>query len=299
MNIITSADQARCTLNELKTKGYTIGFVPTLGGLHKGHQLLMQRSCEENDITVISIFLNPLQFRKQQFLAYPSDFNQDQRIATESKVDIIFHPSVAEMYPHNDFFFGKTDDLTHRDPEKFIIDKGIMKVSSNLVNRLDGKMHPWVFDGAATIVHKFLGLLQPNRAYFGEKDFQQLAILTKMARIYFPHITIVGIPTLRDTDGLAFSSRNVLLSNQQRQSALSVCHALKQAKRKILAGETTSKNILNLILKAISPEITIDYIEIITQNTLAPVIHIHEDIVLYVAFFINSIRLTETLIVNR
>ena len=301
MKIITSASQASTEIAKLQASGKTIGLVPTLGGLHKGHQLLMQRSSEENDITVISIFLNPMQFRKKQFLEYPSDFEQDKLIAQKTNVSIIFHPSVKEMYPNiseMDDFFKYQTDFKRRDEKKFVIEDNIIHVASNLVYHLDGKIHPWVFDGSTTIVSKLFKVLHPNRAYFGEKDFQQLAILTKMAAIYFPKIKVLGVPTLRDADGLAFSSRNVLLSDTQRQSALCVCHALQSAENMIKTGETEAKIVLDTIIKAISPLVKIDYIDIINKKTLEPITKISDDIVLYVAFFLNEIRLTETVIVS-
>jgi len=308
MKIIESASEARAYFAEIKKKGQTIGFVPTLGGLHKGHELLMEKARQENDVVILSIFLNPMQFRKKQYLAYPSDFEEDKQIAKQKNVDVIFHPTVAEMFTKvqalDDILQFQTEEFRLRSSKKFVIDDchgidNLIRVPSNLVYCLDGKMHPWVFDGSTTIVNRFFDILQPHKAYFGEKDIQQLAILTKMATKYFPEIEVIGVPTLRETDGLAFSSRNVLLSNKERQSALGVYEAIKFGEKQIRLGELNSKIILNKIrerIQIIKPVVEIDYIDIVDKKTLTPVKQIKTDVILYVAFFINGIRLTDTLI---
>ncbi len=311
MKIIEYISKTSTYIDELKKNGQTIGFVPTLGGLHPGHQLLMQKAREENDITLISIFLNPMQFRKKQFLAYPSDFEQDKRVAKETQVDMIFHPTVKGMFPFveqiDDFFKCQEDELIDRDRAHFVIETkdkngidNLIRVPTNLVYRLDGTMHPWVFDGAATIVYKLFKLLQPHNAYFGEKDIQQLAILTNMAASYFPDIKVMGVPTLRDADQLAFSSRNVLLSAEQRQSALSVYHALQHGEKLIRSGESDTHIVLNAMKEIIKahPLVQIDYIDIVEKRSLQSSKQIKGDIVLYAAFFVKGIRLTDTLIID-
>jgi pantoate--beta-alanine ligase len=275
-------------------QGKQIGLVPTLGGLHKGHQSLIQQANKENDVTVLSIFLNPMQFRQPQFLAYPSDFEQDKIVASETNVDMIFHPSVDEIFPNttglDDFTKYQANEFKQRDsfvvePQNNGIDN-VVRVPANLVYRLDGKLHPWVFDGAATIVYKLFQIFSPHRAYFGEKDIQQLAILKSMAKLYFPQIEVVGVPTLRDNDGLPFSSRNTLLSKQQRDAALKVHHALRHGEQLIKAGESDYNLVLDSIKARIAEEklVKIDHLEIIED----------QDIILYIAFFVNDIRLIDT-----
>jgi pantoate--beta-alanine ligase len=309
MKIIESASQASVYVADIKASGQTIGFVPTLGGLHKGHQLLMQKAREENDVTFISLFLNPMQFRKKQFLEYPSDFEPDKRIAAEMNVDMIFHPSVEEMYQHvtqiDAFFQFQHEEFTQRHLEHFVVEEkhgidNLIRVPSSLVYQLDGQLHPWFFDASATIVSRLFQILQPNRAYFGEKDIQQLAIITKMAETRFPDIKVVGVPTLRDADNLAFSSRNVLLSAEQRQSALSVYRALKHGEALIREGETDADIVLNTMTEIIEaqPFVKIDYIDIVNNKSLESVKRVSGDIILYVAFFVNDIRLTDTIIVK-
>jgi len=311
MEIIESVYQANTYIADLKNKGKTIGLVPTLGGLHSGHQLLMQKAREENDITLISIFLNPMQFRKKQFDAYPSDFEQDKRVAKASQVDMIFHPTVKEMFPFveqiDDFFKYQEDELKNRDKAHFVRETkdkngidNLIRIPTNLVYRLDGTMHPWVFDGAATIVYKLFKVLQPHNAYFGEKDIQQLAILTNLAASYFPNIKVIGVPTLRDADQLAFSSRNVLLSAEQRQSALSVYHALQHGEKLILEGESDTHIVLNAMKEIIKaqPLVQIDYLDIVEKRSLQSSKQIKGDTILYAAFFVKGIRLTDTIIVE-
>ena len=306
MKIIESASKASAYIAEMKAKGKKIGFVPTLGGLHKGHQSLMQKALKENEITIISIFLNPMQFRKKQYLEYPSDFEQDKMLAQQ--IDMIFHPDVTEMFQsvknHDDFFRFQNEECQERLTEYFLIEEkngidNLIRVPSTLVHQLDGKLHPWFFDGSATIVSRLFKILQPDNAYFGEKDIQQLAILQKMAKTYFPDIKVIGVPTLREADGLAFSSRNVLLSDEQRQLALSVCRALRHGENLIKKGELSAPTVLNAIKERIKAPVKIDYIDIVDKKSLKPVHQIREVIVLYIAFFLNHIRLTDTLIVDR
>ncbi len=275
--------------------GKQIGLVPTLGGLHKGHQSLIEQANKENDVTVLSIFLNPMQFRQPQFLAYPSDFEQDKIVARQTNVDMIFHPSVDEIFPNvKDFAKFQADEFQQRD--SFVIEAqnngidNVVRVPANLVYRLDGKLHPWVFDGAATIVYKLFEILSPHRAYFGEKDIQQLAILKSMAKLYFPKIDVVAVPTLRDDDGLAFSSRNSLLSKQQRDAALKVHHALRHGEQLIKHGESDYNLVLDTIKASIAEEklIKIDHLEILSD----------QDVILYIAFFVNDIRLIDSFVVN-
>jgi pantoate--beta-alanine ligase len=305
MKIIESASKASAYIAEIKANGKKIGFVPTLGGLHKGHQLLMQKALKENEITIISIFLNPMQFRKKQYLEYPSDFEQDKGLAQQ--IDMIFHPDVTEMFQsvnnEDDFFRFQNDECQGRLAEDFLIEEKngidhLIRVPSTLVHQLDGKLHPWVFDGSATIVSRLFKILQPDKAYFGEKDIQQLAILQKMAKTYFPDIKVIGVPTLREADGLAFSSRNVLLTDEQRQSALNVYRALRHGENLIKKNELSAPIVLNAIKKRIKAPVKIDYIDIVDKNSLKPVEQISDAIVLYVAFFLNHIRLTDTLIVG-
>ena len=311
MKIIESALKASTYIAKIKARNQKIGFVPTLGGLHKGHQLLMQKAREQNDVAVISIFLNPMQFSKKQFIEYPSDFELDKAIAQKKLMELIFRPTVDEMFPSvrhlDDFFRFQNDEFKARDPEHFVIETkeqngidDLIRVPNEMVYQLDGKLHPWFFDASATIVYKLFKILQPNHAYFGEKDIQQLAIIIKMAETYFPAIKVIGIPTLRDTDGLAFSSRNVKLSDEQRRIALKVYHALRHGENLIKKGESEARIVLNAMKKIIKAQylLEIDYIDIVDKKSLKPVNQINNAVILYVAFFVNSIRLTDTLIIN-
>ena len=191
MKIIESALKASTYIAEIKAKGKKIGFVPTLGGLHKGHQLLMQKAREQNDVTVISIFLNPMQFRKKHFIEYPSDFELDKVIAKKKRITLIFHPTIKEMFPFvrylDDFFPFQNDEFKARDPERFVIEPKVqnsidelIRVPNEMVYQLDGKLHPWFFDASATIVHKLFkilgrtGIIKLNEEEIEEKSENQV-----------------------------------------------------------------------------------------------------------------------------
>ncbi|MCP4700657.1 MAG: pantoate--beta-alanine ligase [Gammaproteobacteria bacterium] len=311
MKIIKLASEANRYVADIKSSGREIGFVPTLGGLHKGHQLLMQRACEENDVTVISTFLNPMQFRKKQFIEYPKDFEEDKLAAEEADVAMMFHPSIEEMFrtvQKTDCLFDfQNDNFPNRCNDRFVIETkdkngidNLVRVPSNLLYRLDGILHPWFFDGSATIVYRLFNILRPTRTYFGEKDIQQVAIISKLIDACFPDIQMASVPTLREADGLAFSSRNVLLSKEQRCSALSVYLALKHGENLIMEGESDREAILTKIKAIIATEsaIIIDYLDIVDRRSLEPAERIHGDAILYAAFFLDTIRLTDTVIVT-
>ncbi len=294
-----------------KENGLTIGFVATLGGLHSGHQTLMRKAKSENDITIISLFLNPMQFRKQQFLNYPCDFAQDKYIAQQTNIEAIFYPAITEMFPYvttiEKFFRCQNELILERDLNNFTIKAkndididNIVYVPHKLVNSLDGKLHNWSFDGAATIVYKLFQAIQPDCAYFGEKDIQQLIILQQMAEVYFPAIKVIGVPTLREVDGLPFSSRNSLLSPQAHQIALTATKSIIHGKNMIEKGERQKNIVINEIKAIIASqaEIKIDYLDIVDKYSLQPIEQIKDDIILYIAFFVNQVRLTDTLILK-
>ena len=188
MKIINSVSEMQEYVKGIKNKGKSIGFVPTLGFLHKGHQSLMERARKENDILIVSIFVNPLQFRKDKFEQYPRDLEMDKRLAEESKADIIFAPTVEEIFPSYRSIEllcrFQSEDYKNRLSNEFSIDRSyesdlqdLIRVPANLVFKMDGKLFPQHFDGVATIVFKLFKVIEPDGAYFGEKDIQQLAII--------------------------------------------------------------------------------------------------------------------------
>jgi len=208
----------RHAIGDLRKTGRTVGFVPTMGYLHAGHMELLKRAREENDCVVASIFVNPLQFGPAEDLGqYPRDLERDSSLLENEGANILFAPCVEEMYPR---------------PMEAVVD--VPEISKQLV----GEVRPGHFAGVATVVCKLLNIVQPNNAYFGEKDYQQLVIIRQMVDDLAIPTTICPVPTVRDDDGLALSSRNVFLSTVEREAALVIPKALDEAERLIATGTT-------------------------------------------------------------
>lgn len=216
MQVISTVSGLRAALAPHRSQGRTVGLVPTMGYLHKGHMRLVARAREENDVVVTSIFVNPLQFGANEDLAkYPRDLDRDSAMLREGKVDFLFAPGVGDMYPRK---IETTVDVT------------------TLGRQLEGEVRPGHFAGVSTVVTKLFNIVGPDRAYFGEKDYQQLQIIRQMVTDLNQPLDVVGVPTVRDHDGLALSSRNVYLSEAERAAAVVVPRALDEAQRLIDAG---------------------------------------------------------------
>ncbi len=223
----------------------SVGFVPTMGALHHGHLSLIKSSKKENDYTVVSIFVNPMQFLPgEDFDAYPRREEADCRICEIAGVDILFLPESSSIY--------KKDEVK-------------LKAPGYLGYILEGSRRPGHFDGVLQIVMKLFGLVRPSRAYFGKKDAQQLALIRKMVDDFFLPVEIVAEETVREDDGLALSSRNVYLSTEERKRALSISRALKSASRLIMAGELESEKIKKRMYE-IMKDIDIEYIQIVDRD---------------------------------
>ncbi len=223
----------------------SVGFVPTMGALHQGHLSLIKRSLEENDHTVVSVFVNPTQFLPGEDLAaYPRREEADIKICEVAGVDILFMPEISSMY-------GK--------------DEVKLKAPQYLGYILEGNRRPGHFDGVVQVVMKLFGLVGPERAYFGKKDAQQLAILQKMVDDLFLPVEIVPVDTVREEDGLALSSRNVYLSAEERKRALSISRSLKSASRLIMAGEYESGRIKDHMYE-IMKDIDVEYVQIVDRG---------------------------------
>jgi len=311
MLIIKTVNQMQKYIDSLKQQGKTIGFVPTLGHLHKGHQSLMEYAHKENDILLISIFVNPLQFRKKQFHDYPTDFDRDKQIADQMSADAIFAPSIEEIYPFAkslDVLFDIQDcDHTKRSQTDFIIENktdsfldSIIRVPSKLTDKMDGINFPWHFDGVASVVYRLFKIIRPDRSYFGQKDTQQLAIVINLTKQFFPQIEIKNVPTLRQENGLVFSSRNSLLTPSQTESVLVVYKTLTTAEQMIKNGNKKTSAIIKKMTDMIKskPDIEIDYLDIIDLETLDKTDTISSTVVIYCAILINGIRLTDNLIIK-
>jgi pantoate--beta-alanine ligase len=278
MKIIHSIQELRQTLRPLRSG--TIGFVPTMGYLHRGHQSLMDRARQECDTVVVSVFVNPLQFGpNEDYDRYPRDLERDAAIAEAAGVDYLFAPSVDEMYP--------SESLT-------------TVTLRRITEPLCGASRPGHFDGVATVVTKLFHIVQPDKAYFGLKDAQQVAVIQQMTEdLNFP-VEIVPCPTVREPDGLAMSSRNVYLSPEERQQATVLYRALRMAKEQIEAGTLTrAADVISFLEKEIrtQPLANIDYVQVLTYPRLEPVDRLeNKRIIMAVAVRFGSTRLIDNLI---
>lgn len=256
----------------------TVGFVPTMGALHEGHASLIRQAAEECDRVVASVFVNPTQFGKGEDLdSYPRDFGRDCKILEQEGCDLVFHPDVTEIYP--DGF------STYVNPE------------AEMTCRLCGKSRPSHFRGVCTVVLKLFNIVTPDSAYFGEKDAQQLAVIRRMAADLNLPVQIVGCPTVREADGLAKSSRNAYLTEDERKDAAMIFQAL-EAGRKVIdeaGGEASSDKVVSAISQVISEirDSRIDYIEAVDGTTLMPVEKTGPGTLIAVAVFIGNTRLID------
>jgi len=260
--------------------GKIIGFVPTMGYLHQGHLQLMREAKKDCDMVVISIFVNPAQFGPGEDLErYPRDFERDHALAAEVDVDAIFYPSVEEMYPPG---FNTNVDL------------------NSLTGCLCGKSRPGHFRGVATVVTKLFNIVLPDRAYFGQKDAQQVLVIRRMAEDLNMPVEIVTVPTVREEDGLAMSSRNVYLTPEQRRSAAVLFESLKAAEKAVEQGERDAGTILQLVRDMISsvPEAGIDYVELRNISDLNPVEVIDCPVLLALAVRFGQTRLIDNTVLE-
>lgn len=229
-------------VSQFKSQGKTIGLVPTMGALHDGHLKMMKQSIEENDITAVSIFVNPLQFGpNEDFDDYPRPFESDLEKLKQIGVDYVFHPTVEEIYP------GELE----------------MTITvGRLAQVLEGKKRPGHFDGVVTVVNKLFNIIQPTRAYFGRKDAQQLAIIEKMVEDFNHSVQIVPIDIVREADGLAKSSRNIYLTEEERKEAVHLSKSLALAKKKYDEGERNSDVLIQTITQYLESNVSGDIVEV-------------------------------------
>lgn len=269
--------EIRNFLKELRCNGsnLSVGFVPTMGYLHKGHMELIKLSKLQNEITVVSIYVNPLQFGAgEDYERYPRDLERDLAMCEEAGVDVVFAPEDQEMYP---------------ELPKVKID------IPGLTDRLEGAYRPGHFNGVAIVVLKLLHIVQPDRAYFGEKDYQQLKVVERLVKDLSLPVEVVPVPTVREEDGLACSSRNVYLSQEERRSALAIYRSFLLAQKLFQSGNTDA----NLLKEAIKdfllkhPHVRkIDYVEI-TDEELNPVEEVKEGDRILVALYVGNTRLID------
>lgn len=278
------------TITEMKESSYrareegkTIGLVPTMGYFHKGHLSLMERARKECGFVVVSLFVNPIQFGPQEdYHRYPRDEERDKKLAEEVGVDVLFIPSVEEMYPEGYSTYVEVIGLTEK---------------------LCGRFRPGHFRGVTTVVLKLFNIVNPHKAYFGEKDYQQLKVVERMTKDLNLDIQIVPCPIVREADGLAMSSRNVYLSPEERKSATIIYKSLTSAKEAFLKGERDARKLREIVESQLKNEKLInkiDYIEVVHPETLDELESVgDEGAVIAVALYIGKARLIDNIILRK
>lgn len=280
ITIATKVNEIREQVKKWKKEGFTIGFVPTMGYLHEGHQSLISKAVEENDKVVVSIFVNPMQFGPKEDLAsYPRDLEKDSILCETTGADLIFHPEPEEMY--TDGFCSYVD-------------------MSVLTEELCGLSRPVHFRGVCTVVSKLFHIVTPDRAYFGQKDAQQLAIIKRMVLDLNMDIEIVGCPIVREEDGLAKSSRNTYLNPEERQAALILSKSIKLGQTLVEGSETNCAKIITAMKDLIESEplAKIDYIKIVDALTMQQIDTIDRPILCAMAVYIGKTRLIDNFMEN-
>ena len=275
MKIATTIAEVRAQVREWKQQGLTVGLVPTMGYLHEGHASLVKTSVQQCDRTVASVFLNPTQFGPGEDLeTYPRDFEHDCALLTECGCDMVFHPEVSEMYPDGFATF--------------------VEVQSEMPRQLCGKTRPIHFRGVCTVVSKLFNIVTPDKAFFGQKDAQQLAIIRKMVQDLNFDIQIVGCPIIREEDGLAKSSRNTYLSETERTAALCLSRAVKAGQDTICKGIKAEEVLAKMrgIIEA-EPLAKIDYVSMVDALDMQPVESVEKDVLVAMAVYIGKTRLID------
>ncbi|MBR1508863.1 MAG: pantoate--beta-alanine ligase [Eubacterium sp.] len=270
MKIAKTVDEVREAVKAWRKEGLTVGLVPTMGYLHAGHQSLIAASVAQNDRTVVSVFVNPMQFGPTEDLeSYPRDLNRDAELCEKTGADLIFNPEPEEMY--KDGFVSFVD-------------------MNGLTNHLCGLSRPVHFRGVCTVVSKLFNIVQPDRAYFGQKDAQQLAVIKRMVKDLNMPLEIVGCPIVREADGLAMSSRNTYMNAEERQAALVLSRSIKLGQDMIAAGERDAATIKQAMTEMIEsePMAVIDYVEIVDNNTMESIDTVVGDILCAIAVKIND-----------
>ncbi len=275
MLVVETIDEVRKFIKEQKKQGKTVGLVPTMGYLHEGHASLVKKSVEMCDVTAVSVFVNPIQFApNEDFEAYPRDFDRDAALLEECGADIVFHPAASELYA-DDFTTGVTMDV--------------------LSKTLCGKTRPIHFGGVCTVVSKLFNIVQPDMAFFGQKDAQQLAIIKRMVRDLNFDIKIVGCPIVREPDGLAKSSRNTYLSPEERKAALCLSESIAIGKKLYEEGVKNTETILAAMRAHIEEEplAKIDYVDAVDAVDMQPAASIEKDTLFAMAVYIGKTRLID------
>ena len=281
MQVVKTISEVREIVSSWRKEGLSVGLVPTMGFLHEGHQSLIEKSVSQNDRTIVSVFVNPIQFGPNEDLeAYPRDLEHDKALVEKAGGNLIFHPEPSEMYPGHFTSFIDTTETTEL---------------------LCGAVRPIHFRGVCTVVGKLFNIVCPDRAYFGQKDAQQLATIRRFVRdLNFP-VEIIPCPIIREEDGLAKSSRNTYLSPEERQAALILSKSLRLGKEAIENGEDNPQRVINIIKENLSTEplARIDYVEIVDFENIQRVEKIEGETLVAIAVYIGKTRLIDNFIITK
>lgn len=293
MDICKTISQTREIIRDIKKKNKTIGFTPTMGALHEGHLSLIRQSKKETDFTVVSIYVNPIQFGpREDFKKYPRNLEKDVKMCKENGVDLVFAPSDNEMYPKI-----KSQNIKNYYIETYVDQFTLSKL-------LCGRFRKNHFRGVMTVVCKLFNIIKPDIAYFGAKDYQQAKIIEQMVKDLNFDITVKIMPTIREIDGLAMSSRNKYLDSQERKEASYIYKTLSEAKKKILEHKNISstyikKFIRSRLVKSIRSLKKIDYIEVINPETLENIKTTYIPCIIAVALHTKNARLIDNILVSK
>lgn len=280
IRIIRTIEEVREQVKQWRAEGLSIGLVPTMGYLHEGHQSLIQKSVEENDKTVVSVFVNPMQFAPTEDLeSYPRDLNADVKLCDATGADLIFNPEPEEMYKNG---FCSFVDMNGPTAE------------------LCGKSRPTHFRGVCTVVNKLFNIVTPDKAYFGQKDAQQLAVIKRMVMDLNIPIEIIGCPIIREADGLAKSSRNTYLNEEERKAALILSKTIFMGQKLVADGMTDAKELVAAMKKNIETEplARIDYVEVVDFDDISIKDTISDNTLIAMAVYIGKTRLIDNFIVQ-
>ena len=278
MKIAYTVEDVKSQVRQWKKEGLTVGLVPTMGYLHEGHESLVKRAVAENDRVVVSVFLNPTQFAPNEDLAsYPRDFEADTKLCEGAGAALVFHPEPSEMYAEDACTFVDMTAVT---------------------KELCGKSRPIHFRGVCTVVNKLMNISMADRAYFGQKDAQQLAVIRRMVRDLNMNVEVVGCPIIREADGLAKSSRNTYLSEEERKAGLVLSQAVKLGQKLVAEGEKSAAAVTGAMSELISAEplAKIDYVSMVSWDSIEPVETIEGPVLVAMAVYIGKTRLIDNFI---
>ncbi len=283
MLLANKIENVKENIKNWKKEGLTIGLVPTMGALHNGHMSLIKKAKETTDKVVVSIFVNPIQFGpNEDFEKYPRTLESDVNICQSLGVDIVFAPAPNEMYGENTLL--SNNNLTYVCPPY------------NVVDMLCGKSRPGHFDGVATVVLKLFNIVQPDFAFFGQKDAQQLFILKKMVKDLNINIKIIGCPIVREKDGLAISSRNIYLSEAERKKALSISQALNKIEQLYKQGVSSVNTLFDTAISILDKDIDLEYLEFINYDTFIRTQKAEKNTLVAIAARVGNTRLIDNII---